>query len=1106
MLKWFILNVGLAAMAYSQTESGARQQLPADFDWKFLLGDPSGAEAVAFNDASWRSVNLPHDWSIEGKPDAKNPSGSGGGYFPGGIGWYRKTFTAPASWKGKRVSAEFDGVYMDATVYLNGRKLGNHPNGYLGFVFDLTPDLTLASKNVLAVRVDNSAQPNSRWYSGSGIYRHVRISITEPVHIAHWGVFVTTPEVAADKAQIGVRTLVSNDSSESSEVTIRTAVIGPRGGAAGQSEARATVAGETETVVNQEIAVANPSLWSPQTPELYRAIVSVVRGGKVIDQVVTPFGVRSVAWSVEQGFVLNGKSTKLAGGSVHHDNGPLGAAAFDRAEERRVELLKAAGFNAVRTAHNPPSTAFLNACDRLGLLVLDEPFDTWTLHKAKFDYARFFNDWWQRDIDAMVLRDRNHPSVVIWGIGNEIPEAWTKDGAPIAHKLAKEVRKLDPTRPLTEAFPGATYGPNPDAVFALVDIGGYNYNLAANSPEDHRRAPSRLMMTTESFPADAFEQWQLVHDNSYIAGEFVWTAMDYLGESGIGSSAYLPPEDAAQAEQANQFLRSMVSKMGANGENPFAAMATGDAPGGGGMPPVMRVLFPGYPWHAADCGDLDLTGFRKPRSFYRDILWNGGDRVFATVRVPEPEGKKTVAIGWSVFPTIASWTWPGREGQDMQVEVYSSAPWVRLYLNDKAVGEQPTQREQQFKATFSVPYQAGVLKAVGLNGGQTVAESILATAGEPAQLRLTPDRALVHADGQDLSFITVEALDAKGEVQPNAGQMVDFELSGPGMIAAVGNGDGASDMRYQGNQARLFHGRALLVVRTAKTAGTIRITATASRIGQIHGEHSSAGDDASARVITVAKLDLAPKFARHLSARSSKPGVRPFGGLDTSTGKTISYLYEDNHLLQGPNRSAGRVPADGPCRAWAGVRRRASRPWGLSLRPAFAPAERRRHRLAARLSTEGLLRAHRIRVHGFAVRYLVDANVLSEPTKPTPDSRVVAWLRAHEPDIAIDPIILGELRFGILILPKGRKRAALERWFEAGVGRLHCLPWDADTGLKWAELLARLRTTGKAMPIKDSLIAATAAVHGLAVATRNGADFVNAGVRIVDPFAGRDLT
>jgi beta-galactosidase len=405
----------------AKTTSQSRTVLSADADWKFFLGDPSGAESPTFNDQSWRTVTVPHDWSIEGTPNEKNPTGSGGGYYPAGIGWYRKTFTAPTSWKGKQVSLEFDGVSSDATLYLNGHKLGTHPYAYTSFRFDITSQLNLSATNVVAVRVDNSMQPNSRWYSGSGIYRHVRVVVTEPIHVAPWGVFVSSPEASAASAKVVVKTKLQNDTADAGEVTIKTVLMGPSGTKSHPSERQVSIAAGQSSETAQEIMLEHPSLWSPETPRLYRAITEVVKNGKVIDQVETPFGVRSLAWSVDKGLLLNGAPIKLAGGSVHHDNGPLGAAAFDRAEERRVQLLKAAGFNAVRTAHNPPSPAFLDACDRLGLLVLDEPFDVWTKSKAKYDYARFFNDWWQRDIDSMVLRDRNHPSIIVWGIGNEIP-------------------------------------------------------------------------------------------------------------------------------------------------------------------------------------------------------------------------------------------------------------------------------------------------------------------------------------------------------------------------------------------------------------------------------------------------------------------------------------------------------------------------------------------------------------------------------------------------------------------------------------------------------------------------------------------------------------
>jgi beta-galactosidase len=821
-------------MTTAETQT-PRLVLAADSDWKFFLGDPNGAEARSYADGSWRTVNLPHDWSIEGAPEKNNPTGAGGGFFPAGTGWYRKTFTAPAEWKGKQVSVEFDGVYRDATVYLNGHKLGTHPYGYTSFSLDLTPELDFSAANVLAVRVDNSAQPNSRWYSGSGIYRHVRVVVTDPVHVAHWGVFVTTPEVSDSAAKVSVSARVANDSAEEAAVTVQTTLIDHDGKPVGQTQSSVTIPPGKESEANLSIPVTNPALWSPESPTMYRAVTQVLKQGTIVDEVATPFGLRSLSWSADKGLLLNGKSIKLTGGSVHHDNGPLGAAAFDRAEERKVELLKAAGMNAVRTAHNPPSQAFLDACDRLGLLVLDEPFDVWEAHKVKFDYGTDFDAWWKPDISAMILRDRNHPSIVIWGIGNEIPELEVEKGRALGKQLADQVRSLDITRPLTLAFPGTTMAPNAEGVFSLLDITGYNYNILPTYAEDHKQLPSRLMVTTESFPAKAFPLWQISADNSYVLGDFTWTAMDYLGESGIGAWSYGTPEQAQIATKMmdGMFTSSMVDKMFtgmANGVDMTAAMSQG--PADPAVKAAMAVMFHGYPWHAAACGDLDLTGYRKPQSYYRDILWNGGDRVYATVRLPEPEGKKIIAVGWATYPTLPSWTWPGQDGKEMQVEVYSGAEKVRLYLNGKLIGEKPTGRDQQFKAVFSVPYTPGMLKAVGVRGDSTVGESILATTGKPERLQLTADRSVVQADGQDLSFITVEALDSDGHLQPNADQEVQFSISGPGTIVAVGNGDGQDAASYQGNQRKLFQGRALVVVRTSKEPGSIDLTATAQGLGK----------------------------------------------------------------------------------------------------------------------------------------------------------------------------------------------------------------------------------------------------------------------------------
>jgi len=806
-----------------------REIVDADGGWKFTLADPAGAESSSFADASWRAVDLPHDWSIESKPEKDNPSGAGEGFFPGGIGWYRKTFQAPADWKGKRVAIEFDGVYRDATVYLNGHKLGTHPYGYTAFDFDLTTALDYAGPNVLAVRVDNSAQPNSRWYSGSGIYRHVRVVVTDPTHVAHWGVFITTPEATSSAAKVSLRTRVANEGSQLSNVTVETRLLDKSGKNVGGAKSNLSIAPGKDEEAAQEITVKTPALWSPESPTLYSAVSTVSKNGKIVDQVTTPFGVRSLAWSAEKGLLLNGKPVKLTGGSVHHDNGPLGAAAFDRAEERRVELMKAAGMNAVRTAHNPPSSAFLDACDRLGLLVLDEPFDMWRAHKTKFDYGSDFDDWWKRDVSSMVLRDRNHPSIVIWGIGNEIPELEVEQGKVIAKQLVDQVRALDNTRPLTLAFPGSTTKPNAAAVFSQLDITGYNYNILPTYQKDHEALPSRIMLTTESYPAKAFPLWQVSQDNPYILGDLTWTSMDYLGESGIGAWQYGTPEMAKMAEGMAGAMAGteMVDQL-------FLGMANGkdmmDAINGGNSDPnakaMMALFFHPYPWHAAACGDLDLTGFRKPQSYYRDIIWNGGDRVYATVRLPEHEGKKIIAIMWATYPTLPTWNWPGQEGKQLEVEVYSGAEKVRLYLNDKLIGEKPTGREQEFKAVFAVPYAAGTLKAVGMRGNKVVAESVLTTSTGAAKLRLTADRTVVQANGEDLSFVTVEAVDANGRPDLHAAQDVQFEISGPGVIAAVGNGDGQDPDSYYSNRRKLYEGRALVVIRTSKAAGPIKLAAS----------------------------------------------------------------------------------------------------------------------------------------------------------------------------------------------------------------------------------------------------------------------------------------
>lgn len=774
--------------------------MPLDDNWKFSLANPADAQEVDCSKAGWRDVTLPHDWSVEGKIEKTNPTGGAGGFFPAGIGWYRLHFDVPAAWAEKRVQVEFEGVYMNADIFCNGKHLAAHPYGYTSFLVDLTPALKPGGPNVLAVRVDNARQKNSRWYSGSGIYRHVWLTATDPVHVAPWGVFVATLRADEQSATVTVRTKVANETTAPLVATVRTTILAPDGSeAATLREARCDLPPGGNAEVSQEQELKHPTLWSPENPRLSRAVTRILVGDRLCDEVVTTFGVRALAWSPENGLQINGRTVKLCGGCVHHDNGVLGACAFDRAEERRVQFLKAAGFSAIRTAHNPPSPAFLDACDRLGVLVLDEAFDCWERGKNTCDYSVVFKDWWTRDLDAMVLRDRNHPAVVFWSIGNEIPQQHDPRGAEIGTQLAGRIRLHDKTRPVTEAFNSRPKTPDAMETWhkhcVALDVVGYNYSIGRGGREDHRRFPRRVMVATETFPREMFSIWSLTQDQSHVLGDFVWSALDYLGENGIGRWEW---EDAGAKGTPKHY---------SHGDD--------------------RI----WPWHGAYCGDVDITGWVKASGHYRNIVWDRGEKLYAAVRQPLPAGKNIWVEGWGVYPTEPSWTWPGFEGQPVDVEVYSRYDAVRLYLNGRlAASEQPTTRKQAFLAKFKVPFAPGTLKAVGLKDGKEAETFTLVTAGPPAAIRLTPDCTALKADGQDLSFVRVEVLDREGRLQPNADQKIAFALSGPGTIAGLGNASLADSGCYQGTRCRAFHGRAQVVLRSTRQAGTLKLTANAAEL------------------------------------------------------------------------------------------------------------------------------------------------------------------------------------------------------------------------------------------------------------------------------------
>ena len=629
--------------AFSAAPAKLNRENNFDLGWYFLKADAPGAEDAALNDSAWRTVDLPHDLSIEDLPQAtanppptvtlptnsatgrgrgrgranfpvvgpfspESPGGTATGSTLGGTGWYRKHSTLDKQTLGKHVTIEFDGVYMDSDVWLNGHYLGNHPYGYTAFAYDLTDFLNPpGQQNVIAVRVRNEGR-NSRWYSGSGIYRHVVLQVTDPLRVGQWGVYVTTPVVTKEKAAVKLVTTIKNGRNADTAFTLRIKLLDPNGKTlqTGETNVQASAGGQLEIPLAFEIK--SPPLWSTEKPVLWQASVELLASGMVVDTSTTTFGIREIRFSVENGFTLNGVPVKLRGGCLHNDLGVLGSASFDPAEERRVELLKSSGYNAIRTSHNPPSTAFLNACDRLGVLVLDEAFDCWEHAKNPNDYHLYFDDWWQRDLDSMILRDRNHPSVILWSIGNEINERADDSGYVIAKKLSDEVRRLYSTRAVTEAVSGFWDHPGrqwseTERTFSFLDVGGYNYQDGQYG-SDHQEFPNRIMVGTESYPNAIANIWRAVERDPWVIGDFVWTSMDYIGEAGIGA--------ARVGNERGVYFDS-------------------------------------------DCGDLDICGFKKAASYYRDVVW-GRSELEMFVHRPIPPGQRESVAGWGWPDELASWT------------------------------------------------------------------------------------------------------------------------------------------------------------------------------------------------------------------------------------------------------------------------------------------------------------------------------------------------------------------------------------------------------------------------------------------------------------------
>jgi len=786
----------LVSIACQRDNQITRDETLFDDGWKFSQMDIEGAEKPTFDDKLWRDIDLPHDWSIEklpgqeaGKvigPFSKESIGTTAtGYTVGGTGWYRKTFNTKKQYE--KTIINFDGVYMNSEVWVNGKLVGNHPYGYTAFHFDITNFLNSAGKpNVIAIKVKNEGK-NSRWYSGSGIYRHVWLIQKQAVSIVHNGVFITTESISPNEATIKVASTVEDLATENPEVKLLIKITDPEGNIVQTAESQPITLSSGSEEVIKDITIPQAKLWSIEEPNLFTAEIQVIANGKVTDKVTQSFGIRTIHFDAKTGFTLNGKPVLLKGGNMHHANGFLGSATIDRAEERRVELMKKYGFNAIRTSHNPPSKQFLDACDRLGVLVMDEAFDQWERPKNPQDYHLFFKEWWQKDLKSMIYRDRNHPSVIFWSIGNELNERADSLGYAIRKRLVAEVHKLDSTRPATEGICsfwdhwGQEWSTTVPA-YADLDVGGYNY-LNNQYEADHAEFPDRIIVGTESFAREAYSYWQQVEKNPYVIGDFVWTAMDYLGETGCGNARL------------------------------------GERPG-------PRVGLQPWPWFNAFCGDIDLCGFKKPQLYYRDVAWDNS-KIEIMVHSPVPEGMVETYSYWGWPNEFQSWNWKGNEGKMMDVRIFSKYPVIRLELNGKIIAEQTIDENAKLIANIKVPYEPGTLKAIALKDGAEMASKELITTGEPAKIRLTADRAEIKADRNDLSYVKVEITDAQGKFIPNADIPVTYTVSGVGEIAGSGNACPTDMESFNNPVCKTYRGQALVILRPLKNKkeGTITLKA-----------------------------------------------------------------------------------------------------------------------------------------------------------------------------------------------------------------------------------------------------------------------------------------
>ncbi|MCS3796201.1 glycoside hydrolase family 2 TIM barrel-domain containing protein [Niastella sp. OAS944] len=790
---YFSLLIILMLIASGATAQKNNPGIPFDFNWRFALNDWPGAEQPEYDDAQWRLLDVPHDFSIEHPFDSANATGPGGGYAYSGIGWYRKHFKTSADLSGKKVWVLFDGVYRNSEVWINGHYLGIRPYGYSSFYYDLTGYLKPVGKeNVIAVKVNTTEQPNSRWYTGAGIYRHVWLVAKSRLHIDQWGVFARTLKADNNNAGLNISIALSNDSNVDRSCTVVTKIIGAAGKEVGRALSNLNaIRGQLK--IEQNISISNPVLWSVEQPNLYRLQVEVRAGGRLVDEYSMPFGVRTAHFDANKGFLLNGKHVKLKGVNNHHDGGPLGAAVLDATYKRRLQLLKSMGCNALRMSHNPPSPELLAFADSLGFLVIDEIFDEWMDGKTKAGYAPQFAQWYEKDIENWITRDRNHPSVIAWSIGNEVREQYNKENAlKITGMLMNAARKYDTSRPFTAAC-NEILNVNSYGMGDLLNIVGYNYQEAYYKP-DHEKYPNRVIFGSETvmYPyhpgtcnqLHSYEQWLEGQVKDYVAGEFLWTGFDYIGESGIGDVG-----------TGCEFWKK----------------------------------WPTWPWRGASCGVIDMCGFPKPGYWFRKALWNEAPMVHIAVQTDSSARNRELCSFWS-WPKVETHWNHNKKGDTLAVHVYTNVPQVELKLNGRSLGIRKWDLNKEAFLFWEVPYEPGKLEAIGKTAdGRTVSFAVQ-TAGEPAAIKLLPDRKVLRANGQDLCYMPLQLLDANGVPVPFAGNNISFEVSGAGKLAAVGNGDQQSHTLLKGNQMEAWQGKCLAIIQSTNRKGEIKITAKSGKL------------------------------------------------------------------------------------------------------------------------------------------------------------------------------------------------------------------------------------------------------------------------------------